>query len=124
MNNIRIEGLLEKIQGSLKETLLILKLQNKEILERTIAEVASTKERKIMWTLLDGKIHTDKIAEKIGKNKRTVQYFVNDLVQYGLVNPMRGYPRRLLNYVPPEWLKLEVKKEERTDERENTEQTE
>ena len=109
---------------TLKELLLIMKIANREVIERELSKVASTNERKLMWLLFDGKTHTGEIAKKIGKNKRTVQYFVNDLVSLGLVDPQRGFPKRQLDYVPAEWLKLNMKGEEKIDDRENIEQTE
>jgi len=109
----------------LRELILISKIANRNIIEKELSKVASTTERKLMWVLFDGKTHTDTIAKKIKKTQRTVQYFVNDLVSLGLIDPQRGFPKRLLDYVPAEWLELDTKQEaKKEDERENTEQAE
>lgn len=112
--------ILEENHNLLKEILLVLKLQNKEYLERVLGEVATTKERKIMWTLFDGKTNINEIAKKIGKEKRTVQYFIKDSEGAGLVEGNRGFPRKLIDFTPSNWLKLKVIK----NERENVNETE
>lgn len=84
----------------------ILVLTNSQIVERELAKVASSDDRKRMWILLDGKHTTKDIASEVKVTPRAVRYFLADAERIGLVDFVNDFPRRRLDYVPPSWLGL------------------
>lgn len=103
----------------LKKISKVLILSNASIIEKEIAKIANTDERKKVWVLLNGKRMAKEIADEVGITVRAVRYFLvaaatAELIEYTEREP----PRRILDYVPPSWIEL-VKppeiEEEKTD---------
>lgn len=87
---IKIRNLLERIAGS-------------EI-HKDLENVATTNQRKRMWSLFNGINSTTEIATNVGVSQRAVQIFVKDLQSKDLVvTERRGYPKRKFDYVPSSW---------------------
>jgi len=79
-------------------------LASDKIKER-VEQLATTDERKKVWTLCNGKNCTSDIAEKVSISLRAVQIFLKELQDTGLViTERRGYPKRAFDYVPPGWI--------------------
>jgi len=94
----------EKIYEELVKIRLLLERLTREEVKEDLESVASTDERKIMWTLCDGLNSTSEIASKAGVSQRTVQIFINELAVKDLVTTeKRGYPKRRYDYVPSDW---------------------
>jgi len=87
----------------------ILALTNASALERELAKVATTPERKKIWVAIDGTRTQQQIADAAGVAQSAVSKFLEaaqaaDLVEYEKPRP----PRRKLDYVPPLWVELMV----------------
>ena len=96
--------------STLRELKLILKvliLANASTIERELSKIATTNERKKMWVLIDGKRMSKDIADQAGVTPMSVSNFVNAGVAAELIEYIKGKPpRRILDYVPPEWISL------------------
>jgi hypothetical protein len=69
-----------------------------------LGEIAKTPERQQIWRLCDGTRSTEQISSEIGISIRSVQYFIQDADQAGLlVIERRGYPKRIENVIPSAW---------------------
>lgn len=92
----------------LKKITRILTTINAEALERVIAKYASTDERKKIWVLIDDARLPKDMAAIIGNiKKRAIEHFLDELERAQLItNPMRKPPKKLVDYVPPEWVEL------------------
>ncbi len=85
----------------------LLTLSNGPSIERELSKIASTKERKRVWIYLDGKRMQKEIADKAKVTPQAVGQFLSAGVALELIEYQKGKPpRRLLDYVPPEWLSL------------------
>lgn len=70
---------------------------------KEIEKIASTKERKMAWNLLDSELSTSEIADRIKITPRAVSEFIKDLRENGLVLTLkRGYYKRKFDYLLPE----------------------
>ncbi|MCW4010078.1 MAG: hypothetical protein NWF05_05605 [Candidatus Bathyarchaeota archaeon] len=92
----------------LKKISKILTLANAELLEKTIADYASTNERKMIWVLIDGVRFPKDMASEIGNIKvRAIEIFLEELEKAQLIeNPKRKAAEKLIEYVPPSWITL------------------
>jgi hypothetical protein len=82
-------------------------LVNAGAVERELSKIASTNDRKKLWVLMDGKRMPADIAKEAGVTTMTVSYFLNAGIAAELVEYKRGEPpRRILDYVPPNWIEL------------------
>jgi len=98
------QELLEKVYEELTKVRHLLEILAKDELQRELERVATTKERRMIWTLCDGLTTTDEIAQKIGISQRAVQIVVKELVEADLITvEMRGRPKRVFEYVPSTW---------------------
>ena len=98
----------------LKKISKILTISNGSVLETELSKYATTDERKIIWTLIDGKNNTEDIIKIINKTKRTVDTFLSILEKAELIEE-RKYgvpPVRRLDYIPSEWIQLMPKQSE------------
>ena len=78
-----------------------------------LEKVATTPQRKMIWALLDSKLMSNEIAEKIKISTRAVNIFLDKTEELGLArNPRNKPPYRLIDYIPPDWLELLPSKEE------------
>jgi hypothetical protein len=94
----------EKIFEELVKIRDLLERIAREDLKRELEEVATTTERRKVWSLLDGVSGTDEIALKAGVSQRAVQIFVKDLMDADLITlEKRGYPKRKFDFVPSNW---------------------
>jgi hypothetical protein len=85
----------------------ILMLTNAGTIEKELAKIATTNDRKKMWLLIDGKRMPGDIAKEAGVTAMAVSYFLSAGVAAELVEYKRGEPpRRMLDYVPPSWIDL------------------
>ncbi len=72
---------------------------------RVLETLATTEARRQIWALLDGRNSTSDISEKLSVSMRTVQQFVKELEESNLVlTEKRGYPQRIINYIPRSWI--------------------
>lgn len=105
----RSENILEQILVELGEIKQILLLSSREAITMELNEIASSKERKQIWGLLDGLTSTSEISNKVGVSARAVQMFVSQLVESEFVIiEKRGYPKRRIDYIPSNWKLKEV----------------
>jgi len=89
----------------------ILLLANARTVESELSKVVSTTARRKMWILIDGTKSTKQIADEIGVSQRAVQIFLKDAKTTGFIDLDGEFPRRTLDYVPPEWLEVEASAE-------------
>lgn len=98
------QHLLEKVYDELKTVRHLLEISMRNDLRKDIELVATTVERRKIYTLIDGFSSTEDIAQKTGVTQRAVQLMIKDLLDAGLVTmERRGCPKRTFDYVPPEW---------------------
>jgi hypothetical protein len=85
----------------------ILLLANAASVEKELSKIATTNERKKMWVLMDGKKMPKDLAKETGVTIMTVSNFLAAGVATEFVEYNRGEPpRRILDYVPPNWIEL------------------
>jgi hypothetical protein len=85
----------------------ILILANAASVEKELSKIATTNERKKMWVLMDGKTMPKDLAKGTGVTIMAVSNFLTAGVAVELVEYNRGEPpRRILDYVPPNWIEL------------------
>ena len=98
------QQLLEKVYEELTTVRHLLEILLRSYLKKDIETIATTTERRKVYTLIDGFSGTEEIAQKAGVTQRTVQLIIKDLLDAGLVMmERRGYPKRIFDYVPHEW---------------------
>ena len=97
-------GLLKQISEDIKAIRNYARIQARIAISATLREIAKTPERQQMWRLFDGTKSTEQIAKEVSVTTRSVQYFVQDADDAGLlVTEKRGYPKRLEDVIPSEW---------------------
>lgn len=75
----------------------------KDNIIKEIEKFASTDGRKKSWNLLDGKLSTSEVAERVELTQRSVNDFIKDLRENGLVISLkRGYYKRKFDYLMSE----------------------
>jgi len=95
---------LEQILAELTLIRSLLERISKDTLRHDLESVATTKERRAIWTNLDGLQSTDEVSQKTGVSQRAVQIFVRELLESDLISmERRGYPKRRFDYVPSSW---------------------
>jgi len=91
----------------LKTISKILLLSNSQAVKKEIEKVCSSEARKKMWALADGIRMPAVIATEAKVTTMAVSTFLNVGEAAGLIQYKRGEPpRRILDYVPPEWIEL------------------
>lgn len=108
----------EEILKELKKISKIITISNGSVIEKELSKFATTDKRKQIWTLIDGKRNSDQIAKEIGITNQavviTLQHFESaELVEerkYGIP------PKRVLDYVPAEWIELLPKNSKSSEE--------
>lgn len=94
----------EKIYEELIKIRELLERLARRSLKEDLESIATTNERKRIWTLCDGLNSTTEIASKVGVSQRTVQIFINELHDRDLIAiGKRGYPKRKYDYVPSDF---------------------
>ncbi|MCP8309405.1 MAG: hypothetical protein H3Z53_01220 [archaeon] len=82
----------------------LLEVQARALVRAELSRIATTDERKGMWRLMDGNLSVKEIAEKVKTTPRAVQYFMQDAAKADLIfMERRGYPHRIIDWMPPEW---------------------
>lgn len=95
--------------SELRKISKILLLANAKAVEEEIGNLANTEERKIVWVLMDGKLKVPEIIAKGKVSAATVSRFLTAGVASDLIEYEKGSaPKRILDYVPPDWLKIET----------------
>jgi hypothetical protein len=100
-----------EIVKELKNIKKLIALVNGEKIEHELGKYATTDDRKKIWVLIDGRRQSPEIAQLIGKTKRMVDVYLQFLENLGFVE-QRVYgkpPVRSIEYVPSNWLNLDVK---------------
>jgi hypothetical protein len=83
----------------------ILLLSNSQAVKKEIEKICTSDGRKKMWVLINGSRMPAAIATDAKVTPAAVSYFLTAGVETGLIEYNRGEPpRRLLEYVPPEWI--------------------
>ncbi len=96
--------LLKEMNEHLRAIRVLNEIQLRGPVKSELSKLASSVDRKRIWMLCDGATSTTEIAKSVGVSKRAVQYFVQDGLKSGLVSvDRRGYPRRTIDWVPPDW---------------------
>lgn len=92
----------------LKKIRKILTFAHGDILENELSKIASTDERKKVWILINGKLLPKDIASKVDNIEVAAVYnFIRDLEKAEWIeNPSRKAPKKVVDYIPPTWLKL------------------
>ena len=97
-------SLLKKISQDLSVIKMYARINARETMTVLLDKVATTTERQQIWRLADGSLSNEKIAEKVGVTLRSVQYFVQEAENAGLiVSERRGYPKRTEDVIPSRW---------------------
>lgn len=94
----------EEIYKELVKIRSLLERLAKKELKEDLESVASTNERKIIWSLCDGLNNTSEIASKTRVSQRAVQLFIKELAEKDLIIvEERGRPKRKYDYIPSDW---------------------
>jgi hypothetical protein len=104
MSEDEMVNLLRKISEDISMMKNFVRLQAMESISTILRKIASTPERQQMWRLADSNRSNEEIARMIGVALRSVQYFVQEAQDAGLiVMKRRGYPGRTVDIFPSEW---------------------
>jgi len=103
--------LLKKISEDIDVIKRYSRFQAVHAISTMLKTVATTPERQQMWRLADGTLSNEQIANQVGVTLRSVQYFVQEAENAGLIIvEKRGYPKRIENIIPLEWKPWKPKK--------------
>lgn len=106
---------MKEIRDEIKEMKRYLKVLSANAIVSLLNKVATTAERQKVWRLADGSRSNEEIAKQIGIALRTVQYFITEAEDIGLiVSEKRGYPKRIEDVFPKEWKPWKPSKEKVT----------
>lgn len=107
---------------SVRELRMILKvliLSNATVIEKELAKIATTNERKKMWVAINGKLMPKDIASQTDVTQMAVSNFLGACKTAGFIEYTKGEPpKRILDYVPPSWIdlaKLPIEAEEKAE---------
>ena len=96
--------LLKKISDDLDTLKRLLRIQTRRAVSSILDEIATTIERQQMWRPADGTMSNEQISETVGVALRSVQYFMQEAENLGLVFMLkRGYPKRVEDIIPSQW---------------------
>ena len=108
------EAIIE-ILKEIRELKRYMKVLSANAIMNLLNKVATTPERQQVWRLADGSKSNEEISKQIGVALRTVQYFVQEAENMGLMaNEKRGYPKRVEDVLPKEWKPWKPSKEKTT----------
>ncbi len=81
-------------------------------LEAGLASLATTRDRRRIWTHIDGMRTSKDLSKDLGIPRRTVDYFLSAAEQAGLIENPRGRPPvRLVDITPSTWAQPELDQE-------------
>ena len=96
--------LLRKMNAEISSLKRYARFLARDAISTMLNKVATTPERQQMWRLSDGSHSNEEIAGQIGVSLRSVQYFVREAEDVGLIfTERRGYPRKVEDIIPLEW---------------------
>jgi len=82
----------------------LLELLARDNIREAVERIATTNERKKVWSLCDGFTSTTEISQRVAISQRAVQIFLKELQDADLITiEKRGYPKRKFDYVPSSW---------------------
>lgn len=82
----------------------LLEILLRESITEEVEKIATTPERKKIWSLCNGNLDTKGIAKESGMSLRAVQMFIKELKDNNLIKHERGgFPERIFDYVPYDW---------------------
>ncbi len=97
----------QEVLRELRKISKVLTLSNSAVIEQELNKIASTNERKQVWVYMDGQRMLQDLASLVKVTPQAVGQFLNAGVAVELIEYERGKPpRRILDYVPPDWLSL------------------
>lgn len=100
---------LPKTEESLFQISKYAKLVAGSVVMELAKKIASTDDRKTIWVFCEGKLTREQIATKTKIPKRTVSYFIDECMNFGLLEEESGkggHPKRVIDYVPEEWKRI------------------
>ena len=96
-----------EVLRELRTILKVLILSNSAVIEKELSRIATTNERKRMWVVINGRLMPKNIASQANVTQMAVSNFLNACKVAGFVDYTKGEPpKRVLDYVPPEWISL------------------
>lgn len=102
----------------LKKISKILTMAHGEQLEKELDKIATSDDRKRIWVLINGELTPEEISKQTRITIGTVKNYLTALKKTELIeNPYGKPPRRLVDYVPPEWIELLKLPEEKVKEK-------
>lgn len=102
--NGNISEQLRQISEDIRAIRNYVRLQSRTAISASLREIAKTDERQQMWRMFEGVKSTEQIAKEICVSIRSVQYFVQEADDAGLLlTEKRGYPKRVENIIPSDW---------------------
>ena len=105
---------IRRIDANLSAIKKLIEIQLRGAISEELEKIASTIERKKIWSLCDGTMNVSDIAKEVGISKRAVHYFIEDAQKAELIRTdKKGFPFRNLDWIPPEW-KEDLKKVPKT----------
>lgn len=103
----------DDILNELKKTNKLLILAYADKIENQLEKVASSKERKTIWVLLNGTNDNKELSKITKLSIRGIQNILKEYEDCELINNPRGKPAtRKIDYVPPSWIELLPKEQE------------
>lgn len=97
----------EDILKELRKISKIITVSNGPAIEKELSKYVTSEDRKKTWVLIDGNRQADDIVKASGLTQAPVYKFLKILEDSGLIERQRGKsPKRLLDYVPAEWVEL------------------
>ena len=96
----------DRLVEELQAIKFILTLGNSVAIDTYMNKIIASTPRRRMWTLIDGvKTQTD-ISKEVGISQPAVSIFLTSVQRAGLVKyNSKNPPRKIIDYIPPEWLK-------------------
>lgn len=98
------QEVLERIYEEILKVRHLLEIAVRDELKRELEAIATSRERRVVWTLCDGVSSTNEIAQKARISQRAVQVFIKELMVADLITlEKRGHPKRRFDYIPSDW---------------------
>ena len=108
----------DEMLKELKKISKVLMMAHGERLEKQLAKIATTDDRKRIWVLINGELTPEEISKQTGIKTSTIRPYLTILNKAELIqNPYGKPPEKLIDYVPPKWVELLKLPEEKTKEK-------
>ncbi len=102
----------QRILTELRRMNALLKVAFYPQLEAGLTSVATTRDRRRIWTHIDGRRTSKDLSKDLGIARRTVDYFLSVAESAGLIENPRGRPPvRLVDIAPSKWAQPELDEE-------------